>query len=113
MARKHKNYQTGKIYCIRSYSKPEIYIGSTTQTLAQRLTQHRSDFKRWLKGTKKYNTSFEVLSDLAEQDYYIELIELCPCSCDAELKRRELQLIRTMDCVNKKQNNTTPITVEA
>jgi len=93
------DYSKGKIYCIRSFQTDKIYIGSTTQTLAQRLGLHRNDYKRYLKGKQHYVTSFELLK---YDDYYIELIKLFPCSCKAELDTEEGKYIREWDCVNRK-----------
>lgn len=93
------DYSKGKIYCIRSFQTDDVYVGSTTQTLAQRLGKHREDYKRYLKNSKHYVTSFELLK---YDDYYIELITLYPCSCKAELDAEEGHYIRYWDCVNKK-----------
>jgi hypothetical protein len=93
------DYSKGKIYCIRSFQTDDVYIGSTTMTLAQRLGKHRDDYKKYLNGNKKYVSSFELLK---YDDYYIELITLYPCSCKAELDAEEGQYHRDWDCVNKK-----------
>jgi hypothetical protein len=92
------DYSKGKIYCIRSFKTDDVYVGSTTLTLAQRLGKHRDDYKQYLKDNKKYVSSFELLK---YDDYYIELITLYPCSCIAELKAEEGRYIREWDCVNK------------
>ena len=92
------DYSKGKIYCIRSFQTDDVYIGSTTQTLAQRLGKHRTEYKQYLKGKYHYVTSFELLK---YDDYYIELITLYPCSCKAELEAEEGHYIRDWDCVNK------------
>lgn len=92
------DYSKGKIYCIRSFQTDKVYIGSTTQTLAQRLGTHREDYKRYLRGNKHYVSSFKLLK---YDDYYIELITLYPCSCKAELVAEEGKFIRELDCVNK------------
>jgi len=94
------DYSKGKIYAIRSHQTEQIYIGSTVQTLAQRLGKHRCKYKQY-SNTGKYNyvTSFDILK---YDDHYIELLEMCPCTCRAELHRREGQLIREHNnCVNK------------
>jgi hypothetical protein len=92
------DYSNGKIYTIRSYQTDDIYIGSTTQTLTKRLSIHKSNFKSWKKGKRHYTTSYELIK---YDDVYIELLELCPCSNKMELHRREGELIRSMDCINK------------
>lgn len=92
------NYNNGKVYCIRSHQTDQIYIGSTTQKLCRRMTDHRRDYKRWLKGKYHYMTSFEIIK---LGDAYVELLELCPCSCKEELHKVEGGYIRKMKCVNK------------
>jgi hypothetical protein len=92
-------YQNGKIYTIRSRSREDlVYVGSTTQSLAKRLGGHRRSYDMWKNGTNHKYTSFDVI-DIG--DSYIELLENYPCSNKNELHRREGQLIRSMDCVNK------------
>jgi hypothetical protein len=93
------DYSKGKIYCIRSFQTDDVYVGSTIQTLAQRLGKHRDHYKSYLKGKKNYVSSFELLK---YDDYYIELITLYPCSCKAELEAEEGHYIRDWDCVNKR-----------
>ena len=92
------DYSKGKIYCIRSFKTDDVYIGSTIQTLAERLGKHRRQYKCYLNGNKLYVSSFELLN---YDDHYIELIKLYPCSCKAELVAEEGQYIRDWDCVNK------------
>lgn len=93
------NYRNGKIYCLRSHSHPEkVYIGSTTQTLAQRLGCHRASYKAYWNNKFNYVTSFEIIQ---HQDNYIELIENCPCQSSDELRRREGEIMRATDCINK------------
>lgn len=88
------DYKNAKIYTIRSYKTDEVYIGSTTQTLSQRMSKHRSNFK-----TKNRCTASKQI--LAFGDAYIELLELYPCTCRAELHKREGELIRATNCVNR------------
>lgn len=93
------NYENGKIYCIRSHQTAKVYIGSTTQSLAKRMGEHRAYYKRWIsETTKTYYSSYEILQ---YKDSYVELIELFSCSCKAELHKREGKHIREIDCVNK------------
>ena len=104
------DYKHGNIYCIRSHKTDQIYIGSTTQTLCRRMTDHRSRYNRYLE-SKCFYTSFEILK---LGDAYIELLELCPCTSNEELDKIEGKYVRKMNCVNmlmsgrtqKKHNKT-------
>jgi len=83
------NKADGKIYKIISDSTDKIYIGSTTKKkLSERLSQHRKDYRKWLKNPKKYDriTSFEILKYC---DCRIVLIENYPCNNKDELRQRE------------------------
>jgi hypothetical protein len=84
------SYQNGKIYSIRSHSRPDlIYIGSTTQALSKRFGKH-----------KAYNDcSSKQIIDLG--DSYIELVEEFKCENKEQLNRREGEIQRSMECVNK------------
>lgn len=94
------NFANGKIYSIRSRSQPDlVYVGSTAQkTLAVRFGGHKRDFTRWKNGCKSYCTSCKILEI---GDAYIELIEYYPCETRAELNRREGEVQREIECVNK------------
>lgn len=85
------NYQNGKIYSIRSKSRPDlIYIGSTTQRLSKRFSQHKAPTNE--------STSKNIIEI---GDAYIELIENHPCDSKEELNRREGEVIRETDnCIN-------------
>jgi molecular chaperone DnaK (HSP70) len=91
-------FQQGKIYTIRSHQTDKIYIGSTIDGLSRRLSGHRNKYKIYLSDKKNNLASFEILK---YPDYYIELLESFPCDNKNELHRREGELIRSMDCVNK------------
>jgi hypothetical protein len=92
------DYSQGKIYTIRSYKCNDVYIGSTTQSLCKRLSQHKSHLKSFLKGKGSYISSFGVI---CYEDAYIELLESYPCNTKEELNARETYYIRTMECCNK------------
>jgi hypothetical protein len=88
----------GKIYAIKSHKTDRIYIGSTINTLAHRLSGHRRDYKRYLNGKKEYMTSFELMK---YEDANIELITNVFCDTKDELYAIEGQNIRTnTNCVN-------------
>jgi hypothetical protein len=92
------DYSKGKIYAIRSYSSDDVYIGSTCSTLTKRLSGHKGAYETWLKRDFRYATSYEVLK---YGDAYIELVEECPCENKQQLLRREGEVMRSMNCVNK------------
>ena len=82
------DYQNGKIYTIRCRTDDtKIYVGSTTTTLSQRITQHRSASKKETK-TQWYNNVEDW------KDWYIELYENCPCDKKEQLLKREGEIIR-------------------
>lgn len=92
------DYKNSKIYSIRSHNTDLIYIGSTTQLLNKRFSKHKCDYKNYLLGKYHYVTSFEIFK---YDDVYIELIEYYPCNNIEELCKREGELIRIHNCVNK------------
>jgi len=92
------DYKNGKIYTIRSHQTEQFYIGSTTQPLTKRLTFHKSDYKRYLDGKFNFITSFDIIKF---DDCYIELLEEFPCESKMMLHKREGELIRKNNCVNK------------
>lgn len=91
------DYSQGKIYSIKGASKS--YIGSTTQPLSIRLSEHRSHFKQWKAGTVGYCASFEVVKDPSSK---IELLEIFPCKTKQELRRREQYYINKMKSTTNK-----------
>jgi hypothetical protein len=92
------NYQNGKIYEIINDETEEKYIGSTTVLLCKRMTNHRSNYKKYLKSGGKYITSYNILKyDSAK----IVLIEDYPCNSKEELFARERHWINISKCVNK------------
>ena len=89
------NYQNGKIYCIRSHQTDNIYIGSTTQLLCKRFSDHKRRI-----GNKKIGTTADSI--LIYDDCYIELIKNFPCNTRKELLAEEGKYIRkTENCINK------------
>ena len=99
------NYQKGKIYTIRSRNSDKVYVGSTCNELRKRIYEHKTDYKNWVNGNPKYVSSYEVLKDGM---CYIELFEKYPCNDKNELKRREGEVMRSMECVNKDIAGRTP-----
>ena len=80
-----RDYSEGKIYQILNTVTDDVYIGSTTQTLSNRMKNHRSDGKKRLCHLKIY----QAFSKHGVDEFYIELIEKYPCECKEELTARE------------------------
>jgi hypothetical protein len=90
-------YSQGKIYKITGGGL--TYIGSTTQTLSQRLADHIIQKKMYAGGLKsKRMSSFQVLDS---PDYAITLVEDVNCERKEQLLQRERHWIENTHCVNK------------
>jgi hypothetical protein len=73
-------------------------VGSTCEpTLAKRLAKHVDDFK----SLKKYVSSFDIIKG---GDFYIVLLEACPCNSRDELRMCEQKHIDLCECVNKNKS---------
>lgn len=91
------DYSRGKIYKITSGDL--TYIGSTTEpTLARRLADHKSSYKKHKEGKRGGCSSFSLIET---GQYEITLVELYPCGSKDELTARERFYIETNECVNK------------
>jgi len=62
------------------------------------MSGHRSAYKLYLEGKGNNVSSYEVLQ---HGDAFIELLEEFPCANRVQLCKREGELIRATDCVNK------------
>ena len=93
------NYSNGKIYKLVSPHTTDIYIGSTTTTLARRKATHKCKYKLWKKGTHHFVSAMKLF-DLGIDDVDIILIEKFPCADKMELLKRERYWIEKLDCCN-------------
>ena len=94
------DYKNGKIYTIRFNKSNEIYIGSTTQSLAVRFGGHKRN---------KSSSVYKTINDKYNGDWkecYYELYENFSCSNKDELSKKEGEIIRLFkndenyDCIN-------------
>ena len=93
-------YKRGKIYTIRSHKTPLVYVGSTIEPLlSNRLSGHRSKFKAHKRGDYGRCTVFDIFE--IDKNCYIELYEEYPCDSKEQLDKREGEVIRELDCVNR------------
>ena len=86
------NYQEGKMYKIYNTVNDEIYIGSTTRKLSERLAEHR----RRINGRYLQFPIYKAFREHGVENLYIELVEKCPCNDKDELLRAEGKYIREL-----------------
>ena len=95
-------YEHGKIYKIVDTSYNKCYVGSTCESLSQRMARHRQGYSRYLKETYPTTiTAFLIFDEYGIENCKIELIENYPCNTKEELLQREGHYIQTLVCVNK------------
>ena len=105
-SRSKKDYQKGKIYIIRNNINDLTYIGSTCQELSQRMAEHRKNIN-----SKRCNhfKLYQEMNNIGKNNFYIELLENCPCNSKAELFKREGECIRTLKSqLNSRVSGRTP-----
>ena len=98
-----RDYSKGKIYKIMVNTEEEYlpYVGSTTkQYLSQRMDFHRKSYKNWKKGNS-FTSSFTLFEKFGIENCFIELLELCPCSCSEELRKKEREWFDKLECCNQ------------
>ena len=89
-------YSKSKIYCIRNHINDDIYIGSTTTTLSNRMSKHRYDCKNQCGTIKLY----QMMNEIGIDNFYIELLEEYPCNNLEQLRKREGETIRQHGTIN-------------
>ena len=70
------NYQEGEMYKIYNTVNDDIYVGSTTQKLCERISGHRGYSKSNRVNRPLYQAFVEHCVDIR----YMELIEKYPCN---------------------------------
>ena len=86
------NYQEGKIYKIYNTINDDIYVGSTTRKLCERMAEHRGRINH----KDNHNPLYQSFIEHGVEHFYIELIEKCPCNCKDELRKKEGEYIRLL-----------------
>ncbi len=96
------DYNNGKIYTIRFNNSNEIYIGSTTQSLAVRFGGHKRN---------KSSSIYKIINDKYDGNWdecYYELYENYSCNNKEELLKKEGEIIRlfktdeNFECINNR-----------
>lgn len=85
---------TGRIYIIRNEVDDLVYVGSTTQTLAERMAEHRRHSK--MQKTSSYKI-YQHFREIGVEKFHIELLESNQFSTKEELRARENHYIRRYD----------------
>jgi len=87
----------GKVYKIIDNTNNDVYYGSTTLDLNDRLNKHKYSYNSYLKNNNIGKcTSINIIRN---NDYKIELVELIDNIDD--LKKRERYYIENNECINK------------
>ena len=85
------NYQEGKIYKIYNTINDDIYVGSTTMKLCERMRNHRGCINNQ---KTKDRPLYQAFREHGIDNFFIELIEKCPCNDKDELRKKEGEYIR-------------------
>ena len=83
-------YQDGKIYKILNSESDDVYVGSTTQKLSKRMTNHRTQAKNG-----KNHLLYQQMREIGDDKFYIELVENYPCESLEQLNKREGEWIHS------------------
>jgi hypothetical protein len=70
------DYKNGKIYVIRNTINDNVYVGSTSPPLSKRMAKHRGDASS---KSKSHYILYKAFNELCVDNFYIELVEECPC----------------------------------
>ena len=94
-------YHNSKFYQITYIGYSKCYIVSTTEELSQRMARHRADYKRFLNGNKLFVSSYDLFNEYGIENCKIELIQYFKCDSLQELRKKEGEYIKNIECVNK------------
>ena len=83
------NYQEGKIYKIYNTITDDVYVGSTTFKLCERMRDHRKCVNT---EAKRHYPLYKLFSEYGVENFYIELIEKCPCNDIDELRNKKANI---------------------
>jgi uncharacterized SAM-dependent methyltransferase len=89
------NYSQAKIYTIRNKkNSSRVYVVSTTQSLSQRLAEHKFDSKRY-----PDIHFYKVIGDKWD-NWELKLYENYPCKNKAQLMKRENEIVKKIGNLN-------------
>ena len=89
---------TGVIYSIVCNETGEVYYGSTTKTVEERIQQHRWDCATWKNGGKKnYCSSYKIIE---RNNYNVNEVECVEYEQKQQLREREKYWVENNSCIN-------------
>ncbi len=88
----------GIIYKITCNETGEVYYGSTQKSLNKRMSNHKTNCKRWKEGKCGLTTSYNIID---RGNYSYSLIETVECEDKRQLEARERFYIENNECINK------------
>jgi len=89
---------TGTIYKIECFKTKQIYYGSTTKTLFEKMREYFENYIEYKKGAHPYKAPFALFKG---NDYKFFLINTADYEHVFELKNETLKYIKENDCINK------------
>lgn len=90
----------GIIYKLVSGKK--VYIGSTIQPFPKRLSEHRSEYRRYVDGKRPYCSSFDVIKD---KDCKVHILQKVEVKSERELTNLEQCWITKLGKQNRIKSN--------
>ena len=98
----------GRIYKLYIENELDVYIGSTTQNLNQRLSNHKCNYRRYLNGNHGFITSFSLIEKHGVNALKIQLLEELYFNNKIDLINLESNYIKSIEhCINKVIPNRT------
>jgi hypothetical protein len=88
----------GIIYKIVCNETNEVYYGSTTQKINERILEHKKKCRYWKAGKYNYVSSFQIID---RNNYNYEVVEEVDYLDKRELEERERWYIVNNACINK------------
>ena len=93
-------YKNARIYKITDIAYNKCYIGSTCESLSQRMARHRHNYKKAEEWNNQTNCHL-LFDEYGMENCKIELLEDYPCENKEQLLKREGYYIQNIDCVNR------------
>jgi adenylate kinase family enzyme len=90
-----------KIYMISDNAETMFYIGSTTKSLKERFSNHKTKYFAWNFDEYPFTTVFKIFNKFGCKNCKIQLLKDVSVPSKKELYKIEGKYIRDYECVNK------------